>query len=508
MYLSTTRKQKMSPVDKLPKKVFKSDVKLAKKVLEDSDDDSAATFETPPKSVIKEAPMTSKLLRLTYRVPIENDTPSLPHIQFLKHLKTTESTVTAIFNKRHENLKIGAIESLSNEQIYQNHFDMHSVIIGKNKNEKLITVIQEIQTTSTIPQIKRNPEVFKYLREQKIQIHEHEWKTEDWNIKTVGFLPKFSPLHHPKELASKALNMTLRQVSTMPSFRLRKVTLNATVFQTTLKVQVYAIEVQAQHASRANRVLMEHIKHPEEYVSFRMQYINKQAFEKAIAYTAQFHDDLRTIVIKQVSEDAFFILENQTGPLDPLLGVYHLPSNNSMRIIVAVDDFITIRNEIKNNLKEWNKLLDPSDIRLTGEPVLSHITADDYSDDNMTQLSYGIESLMSLDITEFTIFQDKFNDKRNTSDRPISEVTTQSVEDIVKLQQEQIHQQNKQIEELMTTIKEMKDETNTKIDKMLQMIVHLTTSSKASIKETGNAESTTRAQSSSTNSNTTSKRRL
>jgi hypothetical protein len=49
-----------------------------------------------------------------------------------------------IYNKRHEMLKESVIASLNNEAMYQNHFNLHS-IIPHNKETMLFTVIQELQ---------------------------------------------------------------------------------------------------------------------------------------------------------------------------------------------------------------------------------------------------------------------------------------------------------------------------------------------------------------------------
>jgi hypothetical protein len=205
--------------------------------------------------------------------------------------------------------------------------------------------------------------------------------------------------------------------------------------------------------------LMEYVTH-EEYIAFRMQHVNQKAFNNAIAATAQFHSTLKTIVINQVSEESYFVLKNQVGAVNNFLGVYHLIHKESMHLIVTEDDFIQTRKEVKELMKEWTLLLDPSDTRHTGVPTLAGINCDDYSEDTMTQMSVGIESLLSLDMTEFTIFHPSNPLSKTGNDRPISEVTMNSTEATIQIQQAEIKQQGQQIGDLHHTIQEMKEDTN------------------------------------------------
>jgi urease gamma subunit len=239
------------------------------------------------------------------------------------------------------------------------------------------------------------------------------------------------------------------------------------MFDANLCIQVYTIEVQDKEVKAANRLLMDYVTH-EEYIAFRMQHVNQKAFNNAIPATAQFHSTLRTIVINQVSEESYFVLENQVGAVNNLLGVYHLIHKESMCLIVKT------RKEVKELMKEWTLFLNPSDTRLTGVPTLLGINRDDYSEDTMTQMSVGIESLLSLDMTEFTIFHPSNPTSKTGNDRPISEVTLNSTEATIQIQQAEIKRQGQQTADLLHTIQEMKEDINTKIDKMLAMIAQLT----------------------------------
>jgi hypothetical protein len=174
---------------------------------------------------------------------------------------------------------------------------------------------------------------------------------------------------------------------------------------TSIKIQVYAVEINSQNLSLFNKLMMKNVNHPEEYIPFQMQRANTEAYSKAIAYTAQFQHDLRTIVIDNVSEEAHFVLEHQAMLVPNILDIYHLPKKASMRIVVHINNFQLIHKDVKHHLQDWIEMLDPSDIRTSGEPKVATIGTDDYSDNNLTQINLGVESMLSVDMTEYTIFE-------------------------------------------------------------------------------------------------------
>jgi hypothetical protein len=54
---------------------------------------------------------------------------------------------------------------------------------------------------------------------------------------------------------------------------------------------------------------MKNDEDPVEFVSFRMRKINNEAHQIAIALVTNRQNNLRTIVISNISEEAFFVLE-------------------------------------------------------------------------------------------------------------------------------------------------------------------------------------------------------
>jgi uncharacterized protein YjcR len=106
--------------------------------------------------------------------------------------------------------------------------------------------------------------------------------------------------------------------------------------------------------------MMQQVNYPEEYVPFQMQQMNEQAYNNAVAYTAQFQSELRTIVVNNVMKEAHFVLEHQAMLLPNVLHTYHMTEKNSMRIVVMAQVFEVTQREIKYQFREWVEMLDPS----------------------------------------------------------------------------------------------------------------------------------------------------
>jgi hypothetical protein len=204
-----------------------------------------------------------------------------------------------------------------------------------------------------------------------------------------------------------------------------------------------------------------------------MQRANTEAYSMAIA---------RTIVIDNVSEEAHFVLEHQAMLVPNILHAYHLPKKASMRIVVHIDNFQSIHKDVKHHLQDWIEMLDPSDIRTIGEPKVTTISTSDYSDDNLTQISLGVESMLSVDMTEYTIFEQQSTTTR-TTERPILDVTMSASDKVIQKQQILIKQHEKKIEDLMSTIQSMKEETNKKMDQLVEMLTALTEANTHKVKD-------------------------
>jgi hypothetical protein len=418
MLLSSSKsKQKHEANDPLPRKMFKS-TKLqttkTKVILSSpsSADDEDST-KTPPRRTTPR-PMTELLLKICYQV-LNDQLPHLNHAHFLQFLASNVPTNMTIMNKRHETLKTAAVMALNDPEVHKNHFEVHQEhrTITKNKaypaevtKETHITVIQAIQTSLTLSTLKKLPGVLESLQANKIYITVHEWIPETWNVKTIGFLTKYSLAHHPKDTITETLNTQFKKNKGMPKFRIVPTVVCSTINNIPVRVQVYAIEVQTQDAKLAEKVLLSTLEALDDYVSFRVKSVNPTAYKHAIAVVAQHQNDLRTIVVNNVSEGAYYVLKREAKQMNKVVTVHHLHGKQSMRIVTYHEDFIDVRREIRQLLPEWISKLDPSDIRASGEtPNMVPTRNDDLSEGSASDLTYSINSFLSLDIYELEMFK-------------------------------------------------------------------------------------------------------
>jgi hypothetical protein len=166
-------------------------------------------------------------------------------------------------------------------------------------------------------------------------------------VNVAGFLTKFSPAYHPKDFVLVTLNNRLNK-QTMPHFKIKQTSILGEINNRKIRIQVYAIEVQNKDARLAEKLLMKHEEDPVEFVSFRMRKINIEAYQTAIALVAQHQNDLHTIVINNISKEAFFVLEEEAKQKERVITVHHLKEKKSMRILTYEEDFVEVRHKIKN----------------------------------------------------------------------------------------------------------------------------------------------------------------
>jgi hypothetical protein len=238
-----------------------------------------------------------------------------------------------------------------------------------------------------------------------------------------------------------------------------------------LVLQVYAIEVRRDDFFQANKLFTAKATSPEDFVSFRLQRVNPKAYNHAVALAAQIQNDSRMIIIENVIKESFFIFDSQIQSLTEMIGYYHDTNKQTIKIIVHFKEFKSIRKVIQQSIGKWNSMLDPSDVRVTGFPNLVLVSADEYSESEGSQFSGSIDSLLSLDLTSFTIFQNEVP-VETTLKEPVSEVTVESYKATIEMQNEKIEKQEAQIEYLISTIQQLNADMNTKFDRMLTLITH------------------------------------
>jgi hypothetical protein len=498
MLLSSSKtKQTPGAQDSAPRKLHKSSklqttrpkVLLSSSSSSSGSDSDDVTVKTPPRHPDKKQP-TQRVVKLRYQVNAEASSHQ-NHVNFLQYLTHLNDSNLVIQNKRSKTLKSPAVIALQNLTVYQNHFDHHQDEKAQQDGKRYVTVIQSFQTVLTVAEIKRLPGVMECLKSNQIYMTTHDWLSDVWNVKTIGFLTRFSPSHHPKSLATEYLNTKLKQEKQMPKFRMRHTFISSMINHKTVRVPVYAIEVQTHKAWDAEKVILQKFEDPDAYISFRMKSINQVAFRNAVALVAQHQNDLRTIVVNNVSSDAYFTLEAKAKQVDKVLTVHHLVEKESMRIVTYDNDVIKLRQHIWKLLPTWIDNLDPSDLRSCKHPpTMAPTKHDDLSEQSASDLSNSIQSLLSFDIYELTIFQGPTAPKTNP-DVPPSDVTMSNTEERITQQQIIIENQGKQIEDLLKMIEEMKATTENKIDKLITMVTTLTNSNKTGTSNNDNIKNTT-----------------
>ena len=73
-----------------------------------------------------------------------------------------------------EILKVSAVMTFTSKETYGNHFDIHFKKYVNQGNFKQVIYLQTMQTNLSLLQIKRQLEVFTFLKSNKIQILVHE----------------------------------------------------------------------------------------------------------------------------------------------------------------------------------------------------------------------------------------------------------------------------------------------------------------------------------------------
>jgi hypothetical protein len=69
-----------------------------------------------------------------------------------------------------------------------------------------------------LSQIKYQSKKIPYLRAQKIQVTDHEWKIEEWDTTVLGFLTQVSPSYFSREYAMKYVEDKIKSATNKPKF--------------------------------------------------------------------------------------------------------------------------------------------------------------------------------------------------------------------------------------------------------------------------------------------------
>jgi hypothetical protein len=332
-------------------------------------------------------------------------------------------------------------------------------------------VIQEYDSVFKLEEIKRQLDLIKFLQDKSIKVTGHEWKPEDWNTSIIGIIPQYAPSYFSKEYVYHKMLELGKQATILPDFKVRQIRIADELLGRRVVLQVYAIEVHRNDFYQANKAFFESTQSPEEYVTLRIQRVNKKAWKSALALITQIQNNSCMIMVNNITAESFFILETQLQSVSDVIGFYHDNNKQVIKIIVHTNDFKLTRTVIQQSLQKWNNMLDPSDTQISGNPTLIPIISNNYSESENSQLSSSIDSLLLLDLTAFTIFQSETTTKKTTTE-PISDVTTKSYKATIKMQKKKIGKQEAQIEFLIQTIQQLNTDMNQKFERILQLITY------------------------------------
>jgi hypothetical protein len=181
-----------------------------------------------------------------------------------------------------------------------------------------------------------------YLRAQKINDSEHEWKIEEWDTTVLGFLTQISPPHFPKEYAMKYVQDKIKTENNKPKFQILKTTVSTVMFRTMLKVQVYAIEVPQEATYRDNQVFATALDTPDEYII-----VHKEDFKETRKMIAKILPEW--IQLLDPSNTRMTGVPNliQTATDD-------LSSNSNSQMSSVIEALSTIKNTVTLNKQQPN----------------------------------------------------------------------------------------------------------------------------------------------------------
>jgi hypothetical protein len=344
----------------------------------------------------------------------------MPHVFLLQTITTALNNEVKVINKRGEILKESAIPALADEKIYANHYTVNSKTTGPQNNQKdIVIVIHRLRGISTVATLKKDTKIMEYLRNHNVRITTHDWKEDEWDFKTLGFLTTVYPTAMSNEYVTKVISKQLKlpvKKQKVPHFRIKSIPIQSTANDNRLKTKVFGIEVRSKDAKEMEAVLKDNLS-PGTFVPFRMRSINEVAYNKAIRYVAGKNENTWTILMKYMSEGAFFKLEQRIKHTLTTEHMIYDPMRKTLRILVSKKQFHERRNLLKNNLPMWIQDLDPDDVKeFNTAPEVAHISKDDYSSTADSYYSHSADTIMTFEVEEIQI--------RNDEPVKMSEATT------------------------------------------------------------------------------------
>ena len=432
------------------------------------DDDSSTA--TPIAGFSPKKPRLSPELqvKISYQVVDNSEAHSL-HLNLLQIISATDEKGIKIMNKRSETLKPTVLPALNNKEVYANHFDMHYQYRGAKDSRRItVHVIQKFQGIQNEYEIKKVNKVMDFLKDNNIQVKTHLWKSEEWSTVVLGFFTKIFPRYTPQDqavkMAQKMFNIQNKKKSQMPLFRMKEINVTTKTPTGKISVKVYGIEVKTYDAKRGSEAIRQ-MAQPTDFVLFQMKKVNEKAFNNAVRFASKLKSNTQVIMMNNVTEGAFFKLEERIKAEVGHEMVYHLPDYEKVKILTNKNAFESKIKELKGKMQQWIKLLEDNQYDEENLPSVAYIARDDISDDSGSYLSVSIAPFLSIDISELSDTQ--------KSTKETQTITTPSELTNPKMQDSSTSDYNKEVASQIESYRQELRDCYSKIEHLTDLVTRL-----------------------------------
>ena len=359
----------------------------------------------------------------------------MSHVFLLQTILNTMGDDVKALNQRGQVLKASVFPALTEEAVYNNHFNLH---VAKKRTsdgpKEKITIIHRFRGISNIGILKKNTKVMEFLRTNRITISKHEWQEEEWDLKVVGFFTNIYPATMTSEYGTKIISNSLKtpvHKQKLPNFRIKSIPVRIKTKGGTVATSAFGLEVRSSDVKELNTVIKENLK-PGVFVPFQMKQVNEGAYNKAVEYVASRNTNIWTIVLQYMSEGAFFKLEENLKSLPSVEHVIYDPVGKKARVLVPKTSFHSLRETIKEKLKNWATDLDPDDTReFAAPPEVSHIPKDDFSSEEGSYFTNSIASIMTFEVDEILVKKDQKNHENSQATRTTTTPSEISIPQVI-----------------------------------------------------------------------------
>jgi hypothetical protein len=365
------------------------------------------SIATPPRIFSPKRQKTEPEITIKIQYEVKpGSSAHTPHVFLLQTIMTAMGNDIKILNKRGEILKESVIPALSDMMVYSNHYTSNIKSSKTNSTGSIkAIVIHRIRGIYKVSHLKKDPKIMEFLRTHKVLVHQHDWKEEEWDLQMLGFFTTIYPSTMPNEYATKIVSTYFKnpvKKQKTPLFRLRQFSISLNSGDGRLTTRAYGIEVKASDTKTMTTLLKDNLN-PGTFVPFRMRRVNEDAYNKAIKYIASKNENIWTILIKYMSDGAFFKLEQQIKHSLSVEHVIHEPKTKTARILVPKKEFSAQRKLLKDKMTSWVQDLDPDDTKeYNTPPEVAHIAKDDYSSTDETFYSHSIDTIMTFEVEEIS----------------------------------------------------------------------------------------------------------